>query len=169
LAERYAAALFDLADERHELDAIAADLRELRTMLQQSGDLTGLLRSPVLSREDQGKAIAALAEAAGASRPPAAAFVASRSGRGTNGVALSPPDAMPLTFGEPSFDNHVRVARERGLGPRVLSLPGLALDIDDPDDLATLRAEGAATESGRLLATWDLASRLGLAAQAPSD
>ena len=63
LAERYAAALFDLADERHELDAVAADLRELRAMLQQSGDLTRLLRSPVLSREEQGKAIAALAEA----------------------------------------------------------------------------------------------------------
>jgi F-type H+-transporting ATPase subunit delta len=67
LAARYAAALFDLADERHEFDAVAADLRELRSMLQQSGDLTRLLRSPVLSREDQGKAIAALAEAAGLS------------------------------------------------------------------------------------------------------
>ena len=67
LAARYAAALFDLADERHEFDAVAADLRELRAMLQQSGDLTRLLRSPVLSREDQGKAIAALAEAAGLS------------------------------------------------------------------------------------------------------
>ena len=33
LAERYAAALFDLADERHALDAVAADLRELRAML----------------------------------------------------------------------------------------------------------------------------------------
>jgi F-type H+-transporting ATPase subunit delta len=65
LAERYAAALFDLADERHELDAVAADLRELRAMLHQSGDLTRLLRSPVLSREAQGKAIAALSEAAG--------------------------------------------------------------------------------------------------------
>jgi F-type H+-transporting ATPase subunit delta len=65
LAERYAAALFDLADERRELDAVAADLRELRTMVQQSGDLTRLLRSPVLSREAQGQAIAALTEAAG--------------------------------------------------------------------------------------------------------
>jgi F-type H+-transporting ATPase subunit delta len=64
LAERYAAALFDLADERHELDAVAGDLRELRTMLLQSGDLTRLLRSPVLSREVQGTAIAAVTEAA---------------------------------------------------------------------------------------------------------
>jgi F-type H+-transporting ATPase subunit delta len=64
LAERYAAALFELADERHALDAAAADLRELRTMLHQSGDLMRLVRSPVLSRAEQGKAIEALAERA---------------------------------------------------------------------------------------------------------
>jgi F-type H+-transporting ATPase subunit delta len=68
LAERYAAALFELADERHALDAVAGDLRELRTMLQQSHDLARLLRSPVLSREDQAKAIAALSERAGLSQ-----------------------------------------------------------------------------------------------------
>src|ERR1700730_17678683 len=34
LAERYAAALFDLADEQRALDAVAGDLPELRAMLQ---------------------------------------------------------------------------------------------------------------------------------------
>ncbi|MGE5268231.1 MAG: F0F1 ATP synthase subunit delta [Thiohalocapsa sp.] len=67
LAERYAAALFDLADERHALDAVAGDLRELRTMVADSPDLVRLLRSPVLSRDEQGKAVAALAERAGLS------------------------------------------------------------------------------------------------------
>jgi F-type H+-transporting ATPase subunit delta len=62
LAERYAAALFELADERHALDAVANDMRELRAMLQASGDLMRLVRSPVLSRGEQGKAMAALAE-----------------------------------------------------------------------------------------------------------
>jgi F-type H+-transporting ATPase subunit delta len=61
LAERYAAALFELADERHALDAAAADLRELRAMLDESGDLLRLIRSPVLSRAEQGKAIEAIA------------------------------------------------------------------------------------------------------------
>jgi F-type H+-transporting ATPase subunit delta len=65
LADRYAAALFDLADERNALDAVAGDLRELRTMLHESGDLVRLLRSPVVSRAQQGKAVAALAERAG--------------------------------------------------------------------------------------------------------
>ena len=68
LAERYAAALFDLADQRHALDAVAGDLRELRAMLLDSGDLMRLLRSPVLSRAEQGKAVAALAERAGLSQ-----------------------------------------------------------------------------------------------------
>jgi F-type H+-transporting ATPase subunit delta len=62
LAERYAAALFDLADERRLLDEVAADLAQLRAMLRDSADLTRLVRSPVLSREQQGRAIAALAE-----------------------------------------------------------------------------------------------------------
>ena len=61
LAERYAAALFELADEQHALDAVAGDMRELRAMLQASGDLMRLMRSPVLSRAEQGKAMAALA------------------------------------------------------------------------------------------------------------
>jgi F-type H+-transporting ATPase subunit delta len=62
LAERYAAALFELADERHDLDTVAGDLRELRAMLAASPDLGRLVRSPVLSRAEQGKAMAALAE-----------------------------------------------------------------------------------------------------------
>jgi len=68
LAERYAAALFELADERHALDGVAGDLRELRAMLQQSADLMRLVRSPVLSRAEQGKAIEALAEKADLSK-----------------------------------------------------------------------------------------------------
>jgi F-type H+-transporting ATPase subunit delta len=64
LAERYALALFDLADERKALDAVASDLRILRGLLRDSVDLTRLIRSPVLSRAEQGKALAAVAQAA---------------------------------------------------------------------------------------------------------
>ena len=65
LAERYAAALFDIADERRMLDEVAADLRQLREMLEASGDLSRLVRSPILTRGEQGKAISALAAQAG--------------------------------------------------------------------------------------------------------
>src|SRR5262249_33821054 len=67
LAERCSAALFDLADERRVLDEVAEELRQLRAMLLASGDLVRLIRSPVVSRADQAKAIAALAERAGLS------------------------------------------------------------------------------------------------------
>jgi F-type H+-transporting ATPase subunit delta len=65
LAERYAAALFDLADERRMLDEVASDLRQLRAMVAASPDLARLVRSPILTRGEQGKAIAALVERAG--------------------------------------------------------------------------------------------------------
>jgi F-type H+-transporting ATPase subunit delta len=65
VAERYAAALFGLADERRTLDEVASDLRELRAMLAASADLSRLMRSPILTRSEQAKAIAALTEHAG--------------------------------------------------------------------------------------------------------
>lgn len=103
--------------------------------------------------------IAALARA-GTERRPAAVFVPSRSGLGTNGAALAPPDAMALRFGEPSFANHLAAARARGLIPRVLEQVGLGLDIDGPDDVRALLADGGRTESRRLLAGWRIADRL---------
>ncbi|WP_119462904.1 F0F1 ATP synthase subunit delta [Rhodospirillaceae bacterium SYSU D60014] len=65
LAARYAAALFDLADEKKELDSVAADLSALKSMISESEALDRLLRSPVLSREEQGRAMSALLEKAG--------------------------------------------------------------------------------------------------------
>lgn len=94
-------------------------------------------------------------------RDPGAAFVPSYSGLGTNGALLSPPDAMPLTFGEPSFDNHLRAARDRGVAARVVRLPGMGLDIDAPDDLARLLDRGRGTRSAALLASWRLPSLAG--------
>jgi F-type H+-transporting ATPase subunit delta len=61
LADRYATALYELADEAKALDTVADDLRSLRTMIAGSADLRRLLRSPVLARADQAKAITALA------------------------------------------------------------------------------------------------------------
>jgi 2-phospho-L-lactate guanylyltransferase (CobY/MobA/RfbA family) len=86
-------------------------------------------------------------------------FTPSRSGLGTNGVLLRPPAVMPLTFGEPSFDNHLAAARALRLAPRVVRLPGLGLDVDDPDDLSALLATGGHTESARLVAGWRVLER----------
>jgi 2-phospho-L-lactate guanylyltransferase len=85
-------------------------------------------------------------------------LVPSLSGFGTNGALLSPPDAMPLKFGEPSFANHLVAARQRGITPVVRELPGLGLDIDAPEDLPLLLERGAHTRSAALLASWRLPS-----------
>jgi F-type H+-transporting ATPase subunit delta len=65
LATRYARALFDLADGKHQLDAVAADLSAIAKMTDESADLQRLMNSPVISRAAQGKAIAAVLQAAG--------------------------------------------------------------------------------------------------------
>jgi 2-phospho-L-lactate guanylyltransferase len=88
------------------------------------------------------------------------AFAPSRSGAGTNGVAMTPPDLMPLRFGEPSFPDHLAAAESRGLIARTLALPGLGLDIDDADDLRALLVDGPATASARLLRSWAVDERL---------
>jgi 2-phospho-L-lactate/phosphoenolpyruvate guanylyltransferase len=67
-------------------------------------------------------------------------IVPARDGDGTNALLLSPPDALEPNFGPRSFERHCAQARERGLSPRTIRLEGLALDIDEPADLAMLIA-----------------------------
>jgi F-type H+-transporting ATPase subunit delta len=64
LAGRYATALFDLADQQQALDTVAADLVQLRQMIEESPELARLIRSPVLSRDVQARAMASITEKA---------------------------------------------------------------------------------------------------------
>jgi F-type H+-transporting ATPase subunit delta len=63
---RYATALFELAAEERAIDRVAADFAALKTMLRTSPELTRVVRSPVFSREEQGAAMAAVLQKAGA-------------------------------------------------------------------------------------------------------
>jgi F-type H+-transporting ATPase subunit delta len=65
LAGPYAAALCDLAEAGGLLDTVNQDLAGLAAMIRESDDLTRLIRSPVIGRRDQGRALAALMQAAG--------------------------------------------------------------------------------------------------------
>lgn len=64
VAARYAVALYDLADEQSALDAVAADLKGLNDLVADSDDFRRFIKSPVMSRTDQGKGIAAIADRA---------------------------------------------------------------------------------------------------------
>ena len=64
VGERYAQALFDLADETGALEAVRADLKSLRAAWNDSADLRRLATSPVIAAEDQQKGLVAIADAA---------------------------------------------------------------------------------------------------------
>lgn len=58
--------MFELAEEEHALDGLAADLASLTGLLGQSSDLTRLVRSPLFSRDNQEKGMEAVLKKAGA-------------------------------------------------------------------------------------------------------
>ena len=65
MADRYATALYELAAADQLLDAVAADLQQLQRLTAGSADLRRLFHSPVASRAEQGRAVAALSGKAG--------------------------------------------------------------------------------------------------------
>jgi F-type H+-transporting ATPase subunit delta len=65
VAGRYASALFELAKEEGRLEAVERDVSAFQAMLGASEDLRRLVRSPVISAEDQTRALAALLGKAG--------------------------------------------------------------------------------------------------------
>lgn len=62
---RYAHALFELARESREIDAVAEGLERFDALLKESSDLRRLVKSPVFSAEDQAAAIGAVLDRAG--------------------------------------------------------------------------------------------------------
>lgn len=64
-----------------------------------------------------------------------AVVIAESTDGGSNGVLLSPPDAIPFRFGRGSAGLHAVAAQGAGRGCLRLNLPGLSRDLDTPDDL----------------------------------
>jgi 2-phospho-L-lactate/phosphoenolpyruvate guanylyltransferase len=99
---------------------------------------------------------AEIAQLLAAHRPaPAFTIAPSRDERGSNAIICSPPDAVPLRFGEDSFFPHLRAAESCGIRPTVLRLAGVALDVDTPEDLAAFALLPSPTRARALLAAND--------------
>jgi 2-phospho-L-lactate guanylyltransferase len=62
-------------------------------------------------------------------------LIPSRNWTGTNGVVFIPPARISMEYGEGSFRRHLSKAAATGLRSDVMNLPGIAFDIDTPDDL----------------------------------
>jgi 2-phospho-L-lactate/phosphoenolpyruvate guanylyltransferase len=84
-------------------------------------------------------------------------LVTAADGRGTNAVLRRPADLFPLRFGNDSFQPHHEAARATGKPCIVLSLPGIALDIDSPAELRQLAAAPGETRSQKLARQWGFA------------
>jgi 2-phospho-L-lactate guanylyltransferase len=82
-----------------------------------------------------------LLSAPGAERPGerAVVIVPDRHGTGTNGLLLTPPDAIAPSFGPGSCERHRALALAAGITPGLEQPSSLLLDIDTGADLAALR------------------------------
>lgn len=77
-------------------------------------------------------------------------------GRGTNAVLRRPAALFPLRFGNDSFKPHLAAAQASGQSCVVLSLPGIAVDVDNPADLRQLAELPGETRAQHLARKWNL-------------
>lgn len=83
-------------------------------------------------------------------------LVPAADGRGTNAAFRRPADLFPLRFGNDSFKPHLAAAQATGKPCRVLRLPGIGLDVDNPEDLQDLIAASGKTHAQSLVRRWRL-------------
>jgi 2-phospho-L-lactate guanylyltransferase len=73
---------------------------------------------------------------------PGITLVPDRYGNGTNVIALPADTGFRFSYGPGSFARHRAEAERVGLPLRVLDLPDLAWDIDEPGDVVPVTARG---------------------------
>jgi len=89
-----------------------------------------------------------------------------RHGTGTNLLAFNRTSVPQFCFGVDSCARHLASARSNGVPAQVLQEPGIALDVDEPDDLAVFMSSPDTAGSGHtsaLLRATGLGARVQLA------
>jgi 2-phospho-L-lactate guanylyltransferase len=84
----------------------------------------------------------------------------SADGSGTSLLLRRPPRAIPARFGPDSFRRHLELAAERGLPVSVVERRELSFDVDRPDDILTLLADGRRGRTREVCLQMDLGARL---------
>jgi 2-phospho-L-lactate/phosphoenolpyruvate guanylyltransferase len=144
LARRYGARIVEDRARDGHTGAVTAAARLLADegcggMLTVPGDI------PLVTAHEISQIVAAHSPA------PSFTIVPSHDEGGSNAILMSPPDAVPLRFGADSFFPHLRAAEAQGITPTVLRLPGIALDIDNPEDLTAFAQRPVASTRTRAL------------------
>jgi 2-phospho-L-lactate/phosphoenolpyruvate guanylyltransferase len=145
LAANYGARLIEVGARNGHTGAVTAAARLLAAE-QRSGMLALPGDIPLVTPAEIARLLAAHLPA------PSFTIVPSHDERGSNAIACSPPDAVPLRFGENSFYPHLQEAEACGIRPNVLHLPGIALDIDNPEDVVSFMRIDAPTRARAVLA-----------------
>jgi 2-phospho-L-lactate guanylyltransferase len=145
LGRRWGARILEAGARDGHTGAVSAAARLLgaegrAAMLTLPGDI------PLATPAEIGRLIAAHAPA------PSFTIAPAHDLGGSNAILVSPPDAVPLSFGVDSFFPHLRAAEARGIRPSIERLPGIGLDIDTPEDLAAFLRLPPTTRSHALLA-----------------
>lgn len=153
LARDYGARIVGEQENRGHTSATSLGARILAQegmpgMIQVPGDL------PLLSPGD----IDAVLSVHGAA--PAVTIAPSRDELGSNAVASSPPDFLPLRFGDNSFHPHCATARRLGVEPAVVKRPAFQLDLDTPEDLRQFVSSPSRTRAYGYLAAAGIVDRL---------
>ncbi|MBI4193807.1 MAG: 2-phospho-L-lactate guanylyltransferase [Betaproteobacteria bacterium] len=91
---------------------------------------------------------------------PSVTLVPAERDGGTNALLCSPPQVIPVRFGEDSFVRHLETARTLGIEPRVLRLQRAGHDIDRPDDLVAFVQAPHSTRTCAYLTVAGIAERL---------
>jgi len=137
MAERLGAEV--LIEPRQEGQNVAARRGVARAV--SAGATAVLLLSsdlPLVTR----KSVRALLDAAGALGAPVVVAVPAVGRGGTNALYLDPPNAISLHFGVDSLAEFRREAERRDVSFVVEKSDAMALDLDEPADLARLRRAG---------------------------
>ncbi len=125
-----------LVESRQEGQNVAAQ-RGIGRAVEGGADAVLLLSSdlPLVTKQ----AVRRLLDAAGRLEPPAVMAVPAVGRGGTNALYLDPPGAIGLHFGADSLAGFRREAQSEGVRFVVHRSAEMALDLDEPADLARLR------------------------------
>lgn len=82
-------------------------------------------------------------------RQPVVAIAPDRHMQGTNALLVCPPGLIRYSFGVGSFERHCELARAAGARLEIVEQPGLALDLDIPEDLDLVRTSYAGLDMDR--------------------
>lgn len=120
-----------LIEQAHDLNLALDQARRAAIALGADAILVLPADLPLLNAADL-RELYALAAA-----DPSVVMAPSHDG-GTNALLLHPANLIEFAFGANSFRRHQELARAANVQPTVLDTPGLALDIDRPDDLSRI-------------------------------